>query len=245
MFLSGGEALRSGPIRSFDVATGQQVAESVPLLLYGSSPNRFELDESRGILIAPHFEIFGPLLYRWHVFAFDASSLALLGEGNPNGYGYFHNFQPLKGRGSAGAYVVMSPPPNSGVCWTWVDALGGTGVVRAHVEVSTLAGLEPTTGWVTCSAAAVMLSAPNAPMLTQAVAAHRVVLTWTNPGDTSEFQLEVGLASGRKDVTIPLGFATTAVFNGVPSGVYYASVRAINEIGSSPRSSEVVIVVPP
>ena len=35
--------------------------------------------------------------------------------------------------GAAGAYVLMSPPEGAdSVCWTWIDALDGPGIVRAH-----------------------------------------------------------------------------------------------------------------
>ena len=173
-----------GSIRLFDVATGAQIAESLPVDLEGSTSNRLELDEARGILRAHRGPAPG---YARHLLALDASTLALLGEGNAGGYGDFHVFQPLKGRGAAGAYVLMSPSDATGsVCWTWIDAMDASGVLRAHVEVANLAGLVPTFEFALCAAAARVLSVPEAPTaLAPIVEGQRVTLAWTQPDDTT------------------------------------------------------------
>ncbi len=233
-----------GSIRLFDVGTGTQIAESLRVDLDGFASNRLELDETRGILLVPHR---GPAPgYVRHLLALNASTLALLGEGNPGGYGDFRVFQPLKGRGAAGAYVLMSPPEGAdSVCWTWIDALDGSGIVRAHADIAKMAGLSPTYEFALCSSAARLLSVPGAPTtLAPTVNGRRVTLRWTQPDNTSAFELEAGLGPGRRDITVRLGLVTTAVFDAVPPNIYYLRLRAINEVGKSAASNEVTVVVP-
>ena len=69
-------------------------------------------------------------------------------------------------------------------------------------------------------------------------------MRWTQPDNTSAFELEAGLGPGRRDITVRLGLVTTAVFDAVPPNIYYLRLRAINEVGKSAASNEVTVVVP-
>lgn len=91
----------------------------------------------------------------------------------------------------------------------------------------------------------VLLTAPGAPReLTATLTGRDVALSWRNVGAASHFVLDVGLAPGRTDLSIPLGVEPHASFSGVPSGVYYLRVRGGNEFGGGRASAEVRVVVP-
>ncbi len=131
-----------------------------------------------------------------------------------------------------------------------VDALHPTGARRASADI--LARLGPGGSAVggrfsglTCRAPAVIVRSPFAPTnVTSAVTGHTVQLTWKDPGDTSEFELEFGFAPGQRAGAVRLGRATSIAIPGVPPGVYYVRVKAINEVGPSPASADVRVVVP-
>jgi len=131
-----------------------------------------------------------------------------------------------------------------------VDALQPNGARRETADV--LAWLGPggsavgtrETG-LNCRALGVLVRSPFAPTaLASTVAGHTVQLTWKDPGDTSEFELEFGFAPGQRAGSARLGHTTSIAIPGVPPGVYYVRVKAINEVGPSPASADVRVVVP-
>ena len=70
-----------------------------------------------------------------------------------------------------------------------------------------------------------------------------VQLTWENPGNVSEFEFQVGFAPNAPVLSHRVGLETSVSVANVPPGVYYLRVRAINEIGKSPASPEIRVVV--
>lgn len=95
-----------------------------------------------------------------------------------------------------------------------------------------------------CSALQVA-SPPGAPRrVTASVHGHEVSLQWNNVGAASRFTVDVGVAPGRTDLSIPLGPNSQTSFAGVPSGVYYLRLRGSNAFGGGRESSEIRVVVP-
>lgn len=96
---------------------------------------------------------------------------------------------------------------------------------------------------VSCSVA--LFTAPGPPRaLAATVTGNAVSLSWQNVGAASHFVLDVGLAPGRTDLSVPLGVEPRVSFSGVPPGVYYLRVRGGNEFGGGRASGELRIVVP-
>lgn len=96
---------------------------------------------------------------------------------------------------------------------------------------------------VQCSVA--LVTAPGPPRAFAAIVDRNTVsLSWQNVGAASHVVLDVGLAPGRKDLSLFLGPANGASFAGVPSGVYYLRVRGGNEFGGGRASDELRLVVP-
>lgn len=90
-----------------------------------------------------------------------------------------------------------------------------------------------------------VLTAPGPPQNVAAtVTGSGLTLSWTNVGSASGFVLDVGFASGRTDLQIPLGPDTTFRAAGVPAGTYYLRLRGGNEVGGGRASNEVRVVVP-
>jgi len=97
---------------------------------------------------------------------------------------------------------------------------------------------------VTCRAPAVLVRSPFAPTaLASSVSGHTVHLSWKDPGDTTEFELEFGFAPGQRAGAIRVGAARSVTIPGVPPGAYYVRVKGGNEVGPSPASNEVRVVV--
>jgi hypothetical protein len=89
-----------------------------------------------------------------------------------------------------------------------------------------------------------LLTAPGAPRDVRAVATGRTVhLAWTNVGAASHFVLDVGLAPGRTDLSVFMGWEPNATFFDVPPGTYYLRVRGGNLIGGGQPSAEIVVRV--
>jgi len=53
-----------------------------------------------------------------------------------------------------------------------------------------------------------------------------------------------GIAPGQRAGSARLGHMTSIAIPGVPPGVYYVRVKALNEVGPSPASADVRVVVP-
>jgi titin len=75
-----------------------------------------------------------------------------------------------------------------------------------------------------------------------------VTFSWNAPtqgGVPTGYVLEAGTGPGLSDITtLPIGVATTYTVGGVPPGVYFVRVRAVNALGVSGPSSEVMVTVP-
>jgi hypothetical protein len=87
------------------------------------------------------------------------------------------------------------------------------------------------------------LDAPSPPALSADVSGATVTLSWSDPGNATHFDVEVGSASGLRNLLVLSRTGTTFAAADVPPGTYYVRVRAINEIGRSRPSNEVRVVV--
>lgn len=74
------------------------------------------------------------------------------------------------------------------------------------------------------------------------VATPNVLLQWTAQPDALGYVLEAGGAPGRTDLTFPTAASSLAV-GGVPRGVYYVRVRAVNGAGLGAPSQELIVIV--
>jgi len=152
--------------------------------------------------------------------------------------------QTLPGRWMTGAYVVRASYRygNSTCNDISIDALDAGGAIRGTADI--LARLGPG-GSGYCGAAGFLFRSPFAPTaLASSVSGHTVHLSWKDPGDTTEFELEFGFAPGQRAGAIRVGAATSVTIPGVPPGAYYVRVKAVNEVGASPASVDVRVVVP-
>jgi hypothetical protein len=77
---------------------------------------------------------------------------------------------------------------------------------------------------------------------------HIATLAWAPPaaedgeGDPSGYVIEAGSAAGLSNLAVvPVGDVTSFQAVSVPPGVYYVRVRAVNEMGSSDPSNEIVL----
>lgn len=92
-------------------------------------------------------------------------------------------------------------------------------------------------------------STPGAPQnLVSGVSFRTVTLSWQPPttgGIPSAYLIEAGFSPGAADATsIQVnGLTTSLTVVGVPDGVFYVRVRAVNAIGASPPSNEAIIVM--
>ena len=88
------------------------------------------------------------------------------------------------------------------------------------------------------------LDAPLSPTLSAQRQGQTVTLSWSDPGNATHFDVEVGSAPGLRNLLVASREGTTLTSTGVPPGRYYVRVRAINEIGRSVPSADLVVVVP-
>ena len=91
-------------------------------------------------------------------------------------------------------------------------------------------------------------AAPDAPVnLATIVSGNTVALTWTAPASGTPATSYLVLAS-LSPAGAPIAFlptqTTSLTVTGVPNGVYYVTVRALNAEGASAPSNEVIVVVP-
>ncbi len=183
----------------------------------------------------------------------------------PPDEGMSRTAQSLAGRWMTGAYTVRTETRTTLVSTgrtgrndlyeftcnaIVVDALHPNGARRESADVLSRLGAGGSTvgsrdQGLTCRAPAVLVRSPFAPSaLRSTVAGNTVQLAWKDPGDTSEFELEFGFAPGQRAGSARLGHATSVAIPGVPPGVYYVRVKALNEVGPSPASADVRVVVP-
>ncbi len=73
-----------------------------------------------------------------------------------------------------------------------------------------------------------------------------VSLEWVGgAGLHSSFVVEAGSGPGLANLAqFPVAAGSTLVVPGVPAGAYYVRVRALNYVGASASSNEVMVVVP-
>ena len=214
-------------IAAYDPETGLEVART-------AHPGELVLDEPRGLL-------FGTV--SGAVTILDAGTLAtiqqvsiprLSGPGNPR-------LSVRPGRLMSAVHVVQGTV-TSGHCWRQaITTFNIDGRSRGTLDLSDPAS--PPSRAFPCGEI-VLLEAPPSPSTPAAsVVGSNVHLTWENAGNVSEFELQVGFAPGAPVLFHRVGLDTSIDVTNVPPGVYYLRVRAINEIGTSPPSPEIRLVV--
>jgi hypothetical protein len=101
-----------------------------------------------------------------------------------------------------------------------------------------------TSGFAPGAGQTILLAPPPPPTaLTAAVAGRHVDLQWRDPGDATHFVVEVGTLPGRSNLGMLHTNAPRFAAEGVPSGRYYVRVRALNDVGMSLTSNEVLVSV--
>lgn len=245
---------RNGSLERLDAQTGATLAQAPQF-----SSEHVTSDEARGLLLVRQGDFLAAL-----------DPLTLIETGrvrvaySPAVPDRTFASQTVGGAGMTGAYTLRAEAftrvVRSGrtgredivevLCTTLaVDALDTGGSRRASADL--LAALDPRgqTGTrdatLPCSAFAIAVRSPLAPTSQPAgVTASNVTLSWSDPGNASSFELEFGMAPGQRLGTVAVGRVATTNVQGVPPGVYYVRVRAINEVGRSPASNEIRVVVP-
>lgn len=87
-------------------------------------------------------------------------------------------------------------------------------------------------------------SPPGAPRRVRAtVTDGTVAFAWENVGAASRFTMDVGVAPGRTDLSLPLGPDSQRTVTGVPPGTYYVRIRGTNTFGRGEPSNEIEVVV--
>ena len=220
-------------MNTLDARTGAVLATSPN---FQSTQSTF--DAARGLLFVRQSDF---------LVAVDPLRLTELGRArvsfSPPQYLLAESTQTLPGRWMTGAYVLRSSYRygNSTCNEITLESLDTSGAIRATADL--LAQLGP--GGNGCTAKGFLFRSPFAPSaLTASVSGRAVTLGWKDPGDTAEFELEFGFAPGQRAGAVRLGHTTTVTIPGVPPGVYYVRVKALNEVGPSPASSDVRITVP-
>ncbi len=220
-------------MRALDTRTGAVLATSP---LFRAAQSTF--DAARGILLVRQSDF---------LVAVDPLRLTELGRArvsfSPPSNMLWQGTQTLPGRWMTGAYLLRSSyrTGNSTCNEISLEALDAAGAKRATADL--LAQLGP--GGTGCTAVGFLFRSPFAPSaLTSSVSGGTVRLSWKDPGDTTEFELEFGFAPGQRAGAIRVGTTTSLTLPGVPPGTYYVRVRALNEVGPSPASSDIRVVIP-
>jgi hypothetical protein len=91
----------------------------------------------------------------------------------------------------------------------------------------------------------VMLAPPVAPRgLTANVKGRSVFLQWNSADDIGDYEVSAGFSPGSRSIgAYRTGGVPFLQVDGVPPGIYYVRVRAINELGSA-ESADLRVVVP-
>lgn len=223
----GGSPFVPGPVISYDLATGLESARSVSTSLVSAV-----LDDDRGRVLATTMS--PPAIV-----VLDAITLAeqkVIPLSGP-----VASVAVSVGRGRTGAYLTQAAWRSSGGCMFSITAFDDALAPRSSV------GVDADTGWlpIYCSAGMVTVVAPpEAPSpLAVTVTGRRVALAWRDRGDTTSFEMEVGLAPGATALRIPMGMATSTTLANAPPGTYYVRVVSVNDVGRSLPSNEVRVDV--
>ena len=152
--------------------------------------------------------------------------------GNPN----FTAAAIVQTADAATSYEGHSLPANR--YWVRVSAVNQIGVGPASAAVEFTVPADP-------------MSAPGSPLnLAWTLEGARLTLSWQPGagGTPASYSVEAGLAPGQTHVALSTESSHPAwVYEGVPPGVFFVRVRAVNGAGTSAPSNEVVIFsgVPP
>jgi hypothetical protein len=192
--------------------------------------DRLLLDEARGWILVNHVEsgTLGVL---------DAYSLQLLAlvpirqsAGTPWPGSHFTS---SVGTGAIGAHVLRHAVQGHQCPASFLDALrtdGGSRTVQLDL--------------IGCGTI-ISLHAPAEPSdLRASVQLRDVTLSWIDPGNTSDYEIDVGFAPDQVALSYRTGRVTGVSFTNVPAGRYYVRVRALNEVGSSGPSAQIEVSVP-
>jgi hypothetical protein len=227
---------------AFDVASGTVTATNPsPPIFYAP----ILVDEQRSRFLAT----LGADTNTASIAAFSADSLSLLGSvrlpalpppppelRRGTGRGRYTDVSGV----SATIFVLERLSTRFAGCWSQLVALDAdTGHVRRTVDITDALGP------IACeSATLVRVTEPAPPTAgTADVAGHQVRLAWAAPFGATAYEVEAGSAPGLGDLARITVTEPQLVVDGVPSGVYYVRVRAINTIGKSGTSPEVQIIV--
>ncbi|MDH4065146.1 MAG: fibronectin type III domain-containing protein [Acidobacteriota bacterium] len=244
-----------GPLQARDAATGHLIASSDQF-----AARLTTIDEARRLLLARQGDF---------LVAVDPLTLVELGRTRvsftPPDPVVRRISQLLPGRWMTGAYTLRTESSERVIrlgrtgrfdviefrCQAMtIDAVNPDGTRRASVDVLDTIGAG---GAVVaereyrqyCWASGTVVRSPLAPTgLAAAISGSSVSLQWNDPGDSTDFELEFGFAPGQRAGTLRVGPTTAITIPGVPAGTYYVRVKAINEIGPSPPSNEIRVVVP-
>lgn len=149
----------------------------------------------------------------------------------------------VEGRWMTAAYVTRAELRRDGVCNALsVEAHGNGGGLMGAVDVIASMG----GGGIGCSMVPTLVRSPLAPTaLAASVGAGNVVqLGWSPTDHAIDYEVEYGVAPGQRAGAIRVGQTTSVTIPGVPPGVYYVRIKAFNDVGGSPPSNEVRVVVP-
>jgi hypothetical protein len=233
-------------LTAFDVATSAQIKRvNLGDLFrdpsFGSFPfQALRLDEERGRLLV------GTLV------VLDATTFELLGATG----GVAGDAKPVFAfTGPRSPFVIFSSQeiggryagePSRCVVAQLERRNAATGALEAIADIGASTTLTTSRRrFVGCSTHLMMATVPRAPQnFVGAVNGRQVTLLWTDPGNTTHFDIEVGSAAGLSNIMTRSVSGTTFTVNGVPSGRYYVRLRAINNIGRSVPTADVEIIVP-
>jgi hypothetical protein len=136
------------------------------------------------------------------------------------------------------AFVYNWSEPNQCKSSTLLAMNVDTGEVRKTVDLtSTVRSAE-------CQLNLVRLTESSPPLnIARNATGNRVALTWS-PSPATRYEIQAGSAPGLTNIGT---FSVTdphLTVDGVPPGVYYVRVRAVNVVGKSAPSQELRVVVP-